>query len=146
MPPSFSTKTFQLLHRTIFPQHDDHLRNSLKMEITGPKKTIVNDVNTTNSSASRQYVHLEMLALPRKTVVNVVKTTNSMRSQYSVEVVDPEMLALLRHRLEKPGAEKSTCTGVLSECPRCLHSIEILGRTFTSEGRSYDVELLLTST
>ena len=49
------------------------LRNSLKMELKGP----------------------------RNTTVNFVKTTNSLRPQYSVEVLDPEVLKLLARRLEK---------------------------------------------
>jgi hypothetical protein len=31
---------------------------------------------------------------PEETIVNVVNTTNSLRPQYSVEIIDPEILKL----------------------------------------------------
>jgi len=64
--------------------------------------------------------------------VNVIKTTNSTRPQYSVEVIDPDKLALLRHRLQRPGAENPACTGILSKCPRGMNSTEILDMQFCS--------------
>jgi hypothetical protein len=110
-----------------------------------PKVPTVNVIKTTNSLASQGSVNPEMMAqLPHNTVDDAVKTTNSLRSQYSVEVIDPEILTLLRHRFKKQGAENSICTEVV--CLRCRPSTEILSMIHSSERRSFDVILVLTST
>jgi hypothetical protein len=88
-----------------------------------PKVPTVDVVKTTNLLASQDSVNLK--TLPPNAVVDTVKTANSLMSQYSVEVIDPAILALMRHRLENPGAENSICTEIV--CPSCRPSTEIIG-------------------